>query len=204
MTLQSNRSLCVVISAPSGAGKTTLCDRLLGEFPAMTYSVSCTTRSSRECEVDGKDYVFLAEPEFLRRVEAGDFMEYAKVHGYWYGTRRRDVEKALAGGRDVLMDIDVQGAESIRKLISCSPGSMLQKAFMDVFIVPPDMETLKIRLHRRGQDSEEVIQRRLKDAEREMECWKDYQYLIVNDRLDDAYDRLRSVIMAEHCRVQPG
>ena len=202
MTHHRDRSLCVVISAPSGAGKTTLCERLLKEFPAMTYSVSCTTRSSRECEVDGRDYVFLTEPEFQRRMEAGDFLEYARVHGHWYGTRRHDVEKTLAAGRDVLMDIDVKGAECIRKLISDSPGSMLQKAFLDVFIVPPDMETLKIRLQRRGQDPEEDIRCRLKNAEREMECWKDYQYVIVNDRLDEAYDRLRSVIRAEHCRVQ--
>ena len=201
MTQPPKRPLCVVISAPSGAGKTTLCERLLEEFHTIKYSVSCTTRSSRKSEKDGKDYVFLTEPEFKRRIEAGDFLEYADVHGYWYGTLRQDVEKALTAGRDVLMDIDVQGAERIRELISKSPGSMLYKAFVDVFIVPPDMEILRERVERRGEDSEKSIRRRLKDAEQEMRYWKDYQYVIVNDCLDEAYDQLRSVIIAEHCRV---
>ena len=170
----------------------------------MAYSVSCTTRSVREGEKDGKDYFFLDESEFQQKVKAGDFLEYARVHGYWYGTLRKDVEDALDLGRDVLMDIDVQGAERVRELVKRSSGSLLQKAFVDVFIVPPSMDVLKSRLEKRGLDAEKDIRRRLKNAEREMRCWKDYQYLIVNDLLDEAYDRLRSIIHAEHCRIKRG
>lgn len=196
------RPLCIVMSAPSGAGKTTLCERLLEEFhDTMIYSISCTTRPSRKSEIDGRDYVFLTESEFKRRVEAGDFLEYADVHGYWYGTLRKNVEKALSDGLDVLMDIDIQGAKSVRNIISKSQGSILQKTFMDVFIMPPDMDELKKRIEHRKEDSGKVIRHRLKDAEQEMLCWKDYQYLIVNDDRDKAYDQLRSVIIAEHCKV---
>lgn len=193
-----SRALCVVVSAPSGGGKTTLCERLLAEFPDMAYSVSCTTRQMREGEVDGEDYVFLEEPEFLRGVETGEFLEYANVHGHWYGTRRRDVEDALAAGRDVLMDIDVQGAANIRKAIAGSSRSLLRKALVDVFIMPPDIAALEARLRKRGKDGDGVIENRLKNAVREMEQWKEYRYAIVNDRLEEAFDRLRSIIVAEH------
>ncbi len=201
MTYSSKRPLCIVISAPSGTGKTMLCERLLDEFHTMIYSISCTTRPSRKSEINGRDYVFLTESEFSRRIEAGDFLEYASVHGYWYGTLRQDVEKVLSDGLDVLMDIDIQGAKSIRNIISKSQGSILHKAFVDVFIVPPDMDELKKRIEQRKEDSAKVIRRRLKDAEQEMLYWKDYQYLIVNDDRDKAYDQLRSVIVAEHCKV---
>lgn len=166
----------------------------------MSYSISCTTRAARAGEAEGKDYFFMQEPEFLRLVKSGEFLEYAKVHGHWYGTRRRDVEKALEAGRDVVMDIDVQGAESIRKLVLASPGTMLADAFVDVFIMPPDMDVLEQRLRGRGKDSDETIRRRLQNAALEMEQRNKYRYAIVNDRLDEAYLKLRAVIVAEKDR----
>lgn len=200
MSSQSDRSLCIVVSAPSGGGKTTLCQRLLAEFPSMVYSVSCTTRKMRDGEADGKSYRFMEEHEFKRLVDSGEFFEYAKVHGHWYGTLRSEVEDALKSGRDVLMDIDVQGAESIRNLVHASPGSFIADAFVDVFIMPPSMEVLEKRLRGRGHDSEEVIRARLRNAEQEMKEWRKYKYMIVNDNLDEAYDALRAVVVAEHCR----
>ena len=197
----SKRPLCIVVSAPSGAGKTTLCELLLKEFTAMSYSVSCTTRPLREGEKDGKDYIFLNEPEFRHRTEHGDFLEYANVHGCWYGTLRSNVERTLAKGRDVIMDIDVQGAESVRKLAKSSSYSMLEQAFVDVFIVPPSMDVLKTRLDKRHLDSEKNIRHRLQDAKSEMRCWKDYKYLVVNNDLDEAYCQLKSIVQAEHCMV---
>ena len=115
MTEKSHRPLCIVLSSPSGGGKTTLCSRLLVEFPAMVYSISCTTRPPRPGEKDGEHYYFLTEPEFKRQAEAGVFLEYAQVHDHWYGTPQQRIEQALRDGRDVLLDIDVQGAGRIRK-----------------------------------------------------------------------------------------
>ncbi len=188
----------MVVSAPSGAGKTTLCERLLAEFTGMAYSVSCTTRPARPGEMDGRSYVFMDEPEFKRRIEAGEFLEHAEVHGCWYGTSRRDVEDALAAGRDVLMDIDVQGAASIRSLALAAPGSALGRAYVDIFIMPPDIGTLEQRLRGRGKDSDDVIRKRLRNAVREMERQGEYRYSIMNDSLDKAYARLRAIIIAEH------
>lgn len=198
MSKEIKRALCVVVSAPSGAGKTTLCERLLAEFTGMAYSVSCTTRPARPGEMDGRSYVFMDEPEFKRRIEAGEFLEHAEVHGCWYGTSRRDVEDALAAGRDVLMDIDVQGAASIRSLALAAPGSALGRAYVDIFIMPPDIGTLEQRLRGRGKDSDDVIRKRLRNAVREMERQGEYRYSIMNDSLDKAYARLRAIIIAEH------
>lgn len=196
------RSLLIVVSAPSGGGKTTLCERLLAEFHQMIYSVSCTTRPPREGEVDGRDYFFITEEEFDKRVKAGEFLEYATVHGYRYGTLRRFIERGFATGRDVLMDIDVQGATQIRqRLRALSPQDPLRRGFVDVFIAPPSIEVLRKRLYLRGKDSDEVIERRIRQAEEELRHFKEYQYVIVNERLDAAYDALRSIVIAEHHRA---
>ncbi len=196
------RSLLLVVSAPSGGGKTTLCERLMAEFHQMVYSVSCTTRAPRDGEVDGTDYYFISEEEFERRVRAGEFVEHATVHGHRYGTLRRFIERGFASGRDVLMDIDVQGAAQIRgRLASLSPGDPLRRGFVDVFIAPPSIDVLRKRLLLRGKDSDAVIERRLQQAENEMERWREYRYLIVNDRLDASYDALRAIIVAEHHRL---
>ncbi len=197
MSQENNRSLCVVVSAPSGAGKTTLCEMLLAEFPAMAYSVSCTTRPVRPGELDGRSYMFMDAREFKRRIEAGEFIEHAEVHGHLYGTRRRDVEDALAAGRDVLMDIDVQGAEAVRKLAAAAPDSDIGRAYLDIFVMPPSVEVLEQRLRGRGKDSAAVIRQRLLNARREMDRRGEYRYTIVNDALDEAYARLRSIILSE-------
>lgn len=196
------RSLLVVVSAPSGGGKTTLCERMLAEFHQMIYSVSCTTRAPRDGELDGTDYYFISEEEFERRVQADEFVEHATVHGHRYGTLRRFIEKGFASGRDVLMDIDVQGASQIRrKLSTLPPDDALRRGFVDAFIAPPSIDVLRKRLHLRGKDSDVVIERRLQQAENEMRHWVDYKYLIVNDRLDASYDALRSIVVAEHHRL---
>lgn len=194
--------LLVVVSAPSGAGKTTLCDRLITEYQNISYSVSCTTRPPREGEVDGLSYIFLTPDEFQRRVQAGEFLEHAVVHGNHYGTLRKTVYEALARGQDVLMDIDVQGAEQIRAAVATEQDTLsLGDAYVDIFIAPPSMKDLQLRLWGRGKDDQDVIKRRLARAQDELQCWRDYQYVIVNDRLDDSYHVLRSIFCAEQHRV---
>ena len=203
MIEQPHRPLLIVVSAPSGTGKTTLCDRLLGEFhSSMIYSVSCTTRPPREGEVDGSDYFFVTEEDFARRVAAGEFVEHANVHGHNYGTLRRFLTDGFREGRDILMDLDVQGAQQIRAMVAKLPKTdMLRRAFVDVFIAPPSLDVLRKRLLGRAKDSEAVIERRLQQVESEMSHWSEYQYFIINDRLDASYDALRSLVVAEHHRI---
>lgn len=195
-----NKPLLIVVSAPSGAGKTTLCNLLLNGFQHMTRSISCTTRPKREGEVNGRDYFFLTVPEFEERLHHGKFLEAALVHGHWYGTPRSAVVKALAGGQDILMAIDVQGAEMIRDNIAKGANKSLQAAFVDVFIVPPSVRELNKRLIKRRQDSPEEIKIRLKNAAREMKFMRDFRYVVVNERLEQAYKKLCSIVIAEHCR----
>lgn len=199
MNTPDKRSLLLIVSAPSGAGKTTLGAHLLQAFPDMVRSVSCTTRAPRSGEVNGKDYIFLDAAEFQRRIAAGTFLEYAQVHGAYYGTPRKPVEQALRAGCDVLLIIDVQGAERIRQLLA-SASADLRRAFVDVFIMPPDSATLRKRLVARGQDGADEIERRLKNAGGEMALASRYQHRIVNDQLEDAVARLRAIVLAEHCR----
>ena len=196
------RPLLIVLSAPSGTGKTTLCDRLISEFRTMKYSVSCTTRQPRDGEIDGVDYHFLTEEVFQEKVNKGSFIEYAEVHGSMYGTMKDVVMTSLRRGTDILMDIDVQGAEQIRQVIKNSkPDDPLRRAYVDVFIAPPSIDVLHARLKGRGKDSDEVIERRMLQVEKELSFWRDYHYLIINDRLDATYDALRSIIISEHHRL---
>ena len=192
------RPLLIVVSAPSGAGKTTLCDRLLAERGDVVYSVSCTTRLPRGAEVDGQDYHFLSEQEFQARVKRGEFLEHATVHGHHYGTLRRTVEEALRAGRAVLMDIDVQGAARIRDQVQrAGEGDILKQGWVDIFVAPPSMEALRERLEKRGEDSAEEIQRRLRNAVEEMHRSGEYKYVLVNDNLDSAYARLAAIVDRE-------
>lgn len=193
------RPLLIVISAPSGTGKTTLCDRLISEFRTMKYSVSCTTRHPRDGEIDGVDYHFLSESAFQQKINEGAFLEYAMVHDRMYGTLKDVVVDNLRAGIDILMDLDVQGAKLIRdSIMNTAPDDPLRRAYVDVFIAPPSLEVLHARLKGRGKDSDEVIERRMQQVEKELACWRDYQYFIINDRLDATYDALRSIIIAEH------
>jgi guanylate kinase len=190
------RPIVLVVSAPSGAGKTTLCSRLRAEFPAIVYSISCTTRPPRHGERDGADYYFLTPEQFEARRAAGEFLEYAQVHGAWYGTPRGPVVAALRQGRDVLMDIDVQGATQVRAYAHRAPESdPIHHGYVDVFIAPPSLEELRQRLVRRGTDSSNAIERRLRQAETEMARAGEFQHVIVNDDLDRAYAQLREIYL---------
>jgi len=191
-----------IVSAPSGAGKTTLCDRLQAEFKSLHYAVTATTRAPREGEVDGKSYYFLTREDFERRLSEGRFLESALVHGHRYGSPRDPVEQALKDGKDVLMNLDVQGAASVRDYVARLPmGDRLKREVVDIFVVPPSLEVLQNRLLKRGKDSQEVIERRLKQAEEEISHWREYRYMVVNDDLAEAYDNMRAIILAERHRI---
>lgn len=179
--------IALVLSAPSGAGKTTLVKRLLAEFPHIGYSVSCTTRQPRQGEVDGRDYIFLTREEFERRRCQGYFAEWAEVHGNFYGTPLEPVKDSLRQGKDLLFDIDVQGAGQLKL-------SLCEATF--IFILPPSLDELEHRLRGRGLDDEPTIARRLANAKTEMLEARWYDAVIVNDNLDQAYDTLRAVYVA--------
>ena len=195
----SSCPLMIVVSAPSGAGKSTLCDRLVAELPEVVYSVSCTTRKPRGEEQDGVHYYFLSKKEFKVRIRNGEFLEYAKVHGNFYGTLEDTVLYAMEQGRHVLLDIDVQGAGQIREsLVRFDPRHPIRRGFIDIFISPPSMEELEKRLRGRGTDAGYVIEKRLKNAGREMARASEYRVQIINDDLEKAYQELKSVIQARN------
>jgi len=181
----------IVISGPSGAGKSTFVQRLLERFPELRFSVSATTRPLRGREVDGRDYHFLAEAEFVRRVEAGEFLEHAPVHGARYGTLRSEVETAMSAGRCPLLDIDVQGGLRVKQQI---PDAVL------VFLLPPSMRELERRLRERKTESEEKIQRRLQRAPDEIRCLSQYDYVVVNEKIEPTQLELEAIVRAERLR----
>lgn len=202
MSSAPSNPLLIVISGPSGSGKTTLCRRLVREVPSVFYSVSCTTRPARPDEAPGESYHFMDEAAYRAKVEADAFLEHAVVHGYGYGTLRETVFEALNRGRDVLMDIDIQGAAQLRARVqSAPPGDRLREALVDVFVAPPSMEALHRRLRARGMDDAGVIARRMKTATGEMAQRREYAYLIVNDKLEESSGVLRAIVTAEHHRV---
>jgi guanylate kinase len=181
-----------VVSAPSGAGKTTLCEALLAADLGLAYSVSTTTRKPRPGEKDGVHYHFVSDEEFRRLREAGEFAECAEVHGHWYGTRRSVIEEARTKGRDLLFDIDVQGARQLRRSF---PDGVF------IFIYPPSMASLEERLRRRKTETAEDLARRLANARVEIrEAWA-YDYVVVNDDLDRAIEKFRSIVRAEALRT---
>ena len=198
MSSETTRALLIVVSAPSGAGKTTLCERLLAEHAEIDYSISCTTRPPRGDEQDGRDYFFLSEEAFAARVAEGDFLEHAMVHGHRYGTLRETVHNAIGAGRSVLMDIDVEGGGQVRKAAAdATNGDLLKAAFVDIFVEPPSMEELEQRLRARAEDSEQDMCRRLRNAQTEMSRREEYRYRIVNDDLDRAYRDLDRIVRSE-------
>ena len=174
-----------IIAAPSGGGKTSLVNALLQHDPRLVLSVSHTTREARPGEIDGKHYHFVSEAEYEQMVNNGDFMEYARVFDHHYGTNRDSVALQLEQGLDVILEIDWQGARQVRKAFpECCP----------IFIIPPSLEILRKRLTRRGQDSEKVIQRRMRDAQAEISHWAEFDYLVVNDDFDTALEELLAII----------
>ncbi len=192
----SGKPLMIVVSSPSGGGKSTLCRKLLAEYENIEYSISCTTREPRGQEKDGVSYHFMDTCEFRRQVEEGKFLEYAEVHGNMYGTLRTTVEESLRGGKSLILDIDVQGAAQIRTAVEGSAAE-LSDAFVDIFITPPSLAELKRRLEARGEDSAETIELRLRNAEKEMRCADDYRYVIENDEINRAYSELKDVLERE-------
>jgi guanylate kinase len=188
----SRHGILFVISAPSGAGKTTLVEALR-KTCNLFYSISCTTRAPRSGEIDGEHYRFLSDADFRKRLEAGDFLEHAQVHGDYYGTLREPVVANLKNGVDVLIDIDTQGAATIR---NCE-DPVIRQALTDVFIMPPDLDELRRRLRKRGTETEEQIHRRLETAVREMELWRDYRYTIVSGSVEEDLQKFRDIMAAE-------
>ena len=182
-----------MVSAPSGAGKTTLVERIR-RTPNLFYSVSCTTRAPRAGEIDCQDYQFLSDADFQHRVEKGDFLEHAHVHGDYYGTLREPVVTNLKSGKDVLIDIDTQGAAVIR---NCG-DLVIREALADVFIMPPDLEELRKRLLKRGTETAEQIDSRLTTATGEMEHWRDYRYTIISGSVEEDLQRFRQIMEAEN------
>lgn len=181
-----------ILSAPSGAGKTTLLKRVMADLPGLAFSVSHTTRLPRSGEHDGVDYHFVSRGRFETMREQGVFLEWAEVHGNLYGTSRPAVLAQLATGLDVILDIDIQGTAILRNSAAIPSASL--------FITPPSLSELERRLRGRGTDSEETILLRLKNAGKEMQAAVDYEYLIVNDRLEQAVDTLRAIVIAERSR----
>ncbi len=193
MSNQFSRSgILFVVSAPSGAGKTTLCDALR-QTRDFVYSVSCTTRAPRAGEIDGEDYQFLGESEFRARIEAKEFLEFAKVHEHYYGTLREPIVAHLRNGVDVLIDIDTQGAAAIRNY----DDEFIRGSLCDVFIMPPDLEELRRRLTRRGTETGLQIDLRLSTAAQEMELWRDYRYTIISKSMEEDLQKFRHIMGAE-------
>jgi guanylate kinase len=188
----SRRGILFVVSAPSGAGKTTLVERIR-RTPNLFYSVSCTTRTPRAGEIDRQDYRFLSDADFRERVAKGDFVEHAQVHGDHYGTLREPIVTNLETGKDVLIDIDTQGAAVIR---NCG-DPLIRDALADVFIMPPDLEELRKRLLKRGTETAQQIDSRLATAAREMEHWRDYRYTIISGSVEEDLQRFRQIMEAE-------
>src|SRR5947209_16400733 len=199
MSEAKQNPLLIVISAPSGGGKTTLCKQLLAAAPSMARAVTCTTRVPREGEQDGVDYYFLDAGSFLKRVQAGNFLEHATVFGHSYGTLKAEVVGKLRQGKDVLLNVDVQGAAIIRNRAEEDPE--LKQALVQVFLTPPSLAILEERLKRRGTDSPQVIQKRLGVARQEIAQWKNFDYLIISTTIAEDLRRMQCIVEAEKMRV---
>jgi len=182
----------VVLSAPSGAGKTTIAKALVERGEDVVFSVSATTRPARDHEVDGVDYHFLSEPDFRAMIEADEFVEWAKVHDHLYGTSRKALQDAQEQGRFLILDVDVQGAMQVREHVA---DAVL------VFVLPPSADALRERLRDRGTEGEDTLTRRLKNARGELEKAPEFDYVVVNEKLDQAIDDVRGIVQGEDLRT---
>ncbi|MDA0223116.1 MAG: guanylate kinase [Proteobacteria bacterium] len=197
--MTQRRGLLVILSSPSGAGKSTLAKRLMAWDCRLSFSVSATTRTPRTGELDGREYFFKSRDEFLKMVKDGEMLEHAEVFGNFYGSPKAPVEAAIADGRDVLFDIDWQGGQQIT-------NSALEDAVVSVFILPPSITELERRLNTRGQDTDDVIAGRMTKSRDEISHWAEYDYVLVNDDLDECESRLKTILTAERLKRirQPG
>lgn len=186
------RGILMVLSGPSGAGKGTVCHKLIENNSNIWLSVSCTSRNPRPGEIDGENYFFLSHDEFESKIEAGNFLEYAEYNGNYYGTPRDKVNEYLDDGKDVILEIEVQGAKKIKELV---PDAIF------VFILPPSMKELKRRLTDRGTESEEKIIKRFKTAYQEINELSKYNYVVINDNVEEAVRKVDSILTSERCRV---
>ena len=190
--------IVLVISAPSGSGKTTVCSGLLDANPVLTRAITCTTRSIRPGERDGVDYHFLDPDTFARRIAAGDFLEHAVVYGHRYGTLKSELLGRLNAGLDVLLNVDVQGAAAVRAEADRSPD--LRGALVTVFLAPASLDTLAERLRKRAQDAEAVIEQRLAAARSELERWREFDYLVLSGTMSEDLGRVQAIYTAEKLR----
>ena len=188
----ARRGLLLILSSPSGAGKSTLTENLVRQDPTISLSVSITTRPKRPSEIEGVHYRFIGIEDFRELRDRGDLLEWAEVHGNFYGTPKKPVEQALAVGEDVMFDIDWQGTEQI--------AEKMRSDVVSVFVLPPSMDELKARLERRAEDTPDVIARRLTNAREEIAKWDSYDYVLVNDDLERAFGELKSILTAERTR----
>ncbi len=185
-----------IVSAPSGAGKTTLCRKAVDYFPDLMYSISYTTRPPRDGEKDGIDYHFITKEIFQERIDGGEFLEWAEVHGNRYGTSFNETKKLLEDGLDIILDIDVHGARQVKNRIAAGG----QQSTVFIFVLPPSLEDCEKRIRNRGKDSYEAILSRLENARNEIKEMKWYEYIIINENLEDAFERLKSIIIAERSK----
>ena len=190
--------LLILISAPSGAGKTTLCDLLLEVLPQLTRAITCTTRPPRPGEKDGVDYHFFTAEEFLKRLHAGNFLEHATVYGNSYGILKSELLGKLRAGKDVLLNVDVQGAATIREQAETEPE--LKRALVTIFLTPPSVTVLAERLKKRGADAEAVIQKRLAVSRQEISQWKNFDYLLISGDKREDLRRALAIIESEKMR----
>lgn len=188
-----NKGMIIIVSAPSGAGKTSICDALIESDKNIVYSVSATTRNPRKGEKNGREYFFVNDIEFKKMVEKKMFVEWAKVHDHFYGTSKKVLEEAINKGKDILLDIDVQGAIKIKK--------QYKNALM-IFITTPSLKILKERLIKRNKDSLDVIKTRIENAKKELTYLSRYDYLILNDKLDKSIEQAKSIICAERLSIK--